>query len=198
MDLLASLRYEGYSYADQTISELSAIGAPTRSLWVPLGVVYAVLVIAFGFGVWASSAEKRALRIVSGLVIGAGLLSLVAWPFAPMHQREVLAAGGSTVSDTMHLVLAGVNSLLFLLMIGVGAMALGKRFRRFSLATLLVVLVFGALTGLGAANVQANESTPWLGIKERLAVEGSMLWMAILGIALLRVRRRAARSSDGA
>jgi hypothetical protein len=31
MDLLATWRYDGYSYTDQTISELSAVGAPTRS-----------------------------------------------------------------------------------------------------------------------------------------------------------------------
>jgi hypothetical protein len=31
-DILAAMRHEGYSYADQTISELSAIGAPTRPL----------------------------------------------------------------------------------------------------------------------------------------------------------------------
>ena len=36
MDAVAALLYDGYSYTDQTISELSAIGAPTRSLWVPL------------------------------------------------------------------------------------------------------------------------------------------------------------------
>ena len=41
--------YQGYSFASQTIGELSAIGAPTRQLWVPLGIVYTLLVAAFGF-----------------------------------------------------------------------------------------------------------------------------------------------------
>jgi len=31
-DVMASWRYEGYSYTDQTYSELLATGAPTRSL----------------------------------------------------------------------------------------------------------------------------------------------------------------------
>ena len=31
MDLTASLAHDGYSYRDQTISELSAFGAPTRA-----------------------------------------------------------------------------------------------------------------------------------------------------------------------
>jgi hypothetical protein len=33
-DVLAALLYEGYSYTDQTVSELSAIGSPTRHLVV--------------------------------------------------------------------------------------------------------------------------------------------------------------------
>jgi hypothetical protein len=31
IDVFGSLRYPGYSYVDQTISELSAVGAPTRT-----------------------------------------------------------------------------------------------------------------------------------------------------------------------
>ena len=185
MDAVAALLYGGYSYTDQTISELSAIGAPTRSLWVPLGFVYGALVIAFGLGIWVSAGQKRALSVVAGLVLAAGLVSLVAWPLAPMHQREVLAAGGATFSDTMHLTLAGVNTLLFVLMIGVGATALGRGFRLYSIATISTVLIFGALTALDASSVETNEPTPWLGVKERIAVLGSMLWMAVLAVVLL-------------
>ena len=38
-DILASIQYEGYSFISQTISELSAIGAPTRSFLIPLGTI---------------------------------------------------------------------------------------------------------------------------------------------------------------
>ena len=37
MTVLVAMQWEGYSSASQTISELSAIGAPTRSLWVGAG-----------------------------------------------------------------------------------------------------------------------------------------------------------------
>ena len=37
-DMLASAFYPGYSYVDQSVSELSAIGAPTRSFLVVVGV----------------------------------------------------------------------------------------------------------------------------------------------------------------
>jgi hypothetical protein len=188
-DILAAMLYEGYSYTSQTISELSAIGAPTRPLLALTGIVYLFLVIAFGLGVWKSAGRRRSLRITGGLLVAYGLVGFV-WPFAPMHQREVLAAGGGTLSDTMHLILSAVDSLLFLLIIGFGAAAFGKRFRLYSIATIIALLVFGALTGMDAPRVGANEPTPWLGVMERINVFGAMLWILVLSIVLLREEKR--------
>ena len=39
MNVLGAMQWEGYNTASQTVSELSAIGAPSRPLWVLLGVV---------------------------------------------------------------------------------------------------------------------------------------------------------------
>jgi hypothetical protein len=185
LDVLASFLYEGYDFTDQQISELSAVGAPTRSLWLALSPAYSVLVFAFGIGVYTVAGGKRALRVVGACAAGVGLTGLV-WPFAPMHQREVLAAGGATFSDTMHLILSGVNTLFFFASIVVGATALGKHFRLYSIATFAAVLVFGALNALAAPKLADNEPTPWAGIYERIAVEGSMLWYSVLAVALIR------------
>ena len=69
MNVFVPMQWEGYSSASQTVSELSAIGAPTRPLWVPLGIAYALLVTAFGWGVWASARRNRPLRVVGGLLV---------------------------------------------------------------------------------------------------------------------------------
>lgn len=187
MDAVAAALYDGYSYTGQTISELSAIGAPTRWFWIPLGFVYAVLMTAFGFGVWASAGSKRSLRVVGAVVVAFGFLGIFAWPFAPMHQREVLAAGGGTFSDTLHLILSGVTGVLFFVAASAGAMALGRRFRLYSIVTIAVVLVFGFLVSLDSPKVQDNESTPWIGVTERIMLYSAYLWYAVLGIALLRM-----------
>jgi hypothetical protein len=186
LDLTAALRYDGYSYTGQTISELSAVGAPTRSLWIAPGLVYGVLTIAYGYGVWTAAGDRRSLRVVAGCISVIGILGLAAWPFAPMHQREVLAAGGGDLRDTAHLVLGGLDTLLFIASMAFGALAFGGRFRFYSLASILVVLLSGALTGLESGKVAADEATPWIGVSERIAVFGSMLWLAVFGIALLR------------
>ena len=85
------IKYEGYSPISQTVSELSAWGVSTRPLWMVLGSLYDALMIAFALGVWASAGGKRWLRIAGGLLFVYGLLGL-AWPFAAMHQRQVLVS----------------------------------------------------------------------------------------------------------
>lgn len=188
MDVIASLAYDGYSYKDQTISELSAIGAPTRPFWNVMGVLYAVLTFAFAFGVLRAAAGRRRLRIVGGILLAAAVVGLVWW-VGPMHRREVLAADGGTWQDTTHLVLGGINSVLFFSMIGVGAFAFGSAFRWYSFVTIALMLVFGMLMNMDVEAVGNDEPTPWLGIWERIAIEGAMLWQAVFAIMLVRHSR---------
>lgn len=185
MNVFVPMQWEGYSIASQTISELSAIDAPTRSLWVPLGRVYAVLVAAFGLGVWLSARGNRPLRVVGGMLIASGIIGLF-WP--PMHQREVLAAGGGTLTDTMHIVWTMVTVLLTLLAMGFGAAAFGTRFRVYSIASMVILVAFGALSGMDAPRIQANLPTPWVGVWERINAAAFVLWFVVLAIALLRRR----------
>ena len=183
--MIGAIGSEGYSRLSQTPSELTAIGAPTQSLWMLLGAVYTVLVTAFGWGVWTSAGRDRALRIVGALLVAYGSLGLL-WPFAPMHQREVLAAGGGTLSDTMHIVLASTTVLLMFLAIGFGATAFGKRFRLYSIVTIVVLLVFGGLTFLEAPRLQMNLPTPWIGLWERINISVFLLWVVTLAAVLWR------------
>jgi hypothetical protein len=191
MTVLTAMQWEGYSSASQTISELSGIGAPTRWLWVVPGAIYTLLVTAFGWGVWKSAGRRRALRIAGGLIVAYGALGVL-WPFAPMHPRETLVAGGGTLSDTMHLVLASATVLLMLLAIGAAAASFGTRFRVYSLATLAILAAFGTLTFLDAPRIAANLPTPWIGVWERINIGVFLLWVVVLATTLLRVTDAAA------
>jgi hypothetical protein len=184
MNILVPMWWPEYSSFSQTISELSAVDAPTRPVWVPLGVLYTLLVAAFGVGVWKSAAHNRRLRVVGALFVVSGLIGL-GW--LPMHQREVLAAGGGTLTDTMHIVWSVVTVLLMMLQMGfAAAAAFGRRFRIYTIATMVVLFFFGALTFRTAPGVAANLPTPWLGVWERINVLGFMVWQAVLAMALLR------------
>ena len=190
-DAIAALQWNGYSYLHQTVSETFAIDAPTRPFIVARGLVYAVLVLAFGMGILKCPSEGRALRIVGAFLIGLGLVDLLG-PFAPMHLR----GAGRTLTDTMHIALASVDVLFILLSIGFGAAAFGKRFRLYSIVTFIVVLLFGALAGLQGPRIAANEPTPWIGLNERISIFAFMIWMLVLAVTLLR--SASARSDNSA
>jgi len=179
MLIFVPTQWVGYSSASQAISELSAIDAPTRPLWVALGFVYTLVVVAFGWGVWISASGGCALRTVGGVLIASGILGL-GWP--PMHLR----GAGFTLTDTLHIVWTLVTLLGMLLTIAFGAAALGKRFRVYSAATIAVFVVFGALTGLDDPKIAANLPTPWIGVWERINAGAYLLWVGVFTIALLR------------
>ena len=150
-----------------------------------LGWIYTVLVAAFGWGLWKSPGRNRAVRIVGGLILAYASLGLL-WPFAAMHPREVLAAGGGASSDTLHVALGAVTVFLMFLAIGFGAAAFGKWFRLYSIGSIIVLLAFGGLTFLEAPRLQANLPTPWIGLWERINISVFMLWVAVLAARLWR------------
>jgi hypothetical protein len=177
LDLAALLRYPGYDFFSQTISELSAIGAPSRSLIVALGSTYDVLLIAFGLGVWLSAGNERALRVAGALLIAAAVFGSF-WP--PMHMR----GAGITRTDTLHILWTAGWLLLTMAAMGFAGAALGKRFLSYTIATIVVVLLFGALTGLQGPRIPANLPTPWAGITERINIGAFLLWIVVLAVEL--------------
>lgn len=181
-DIFAAMQWEGYSYTDQAFSELTAIGAPTRLLMVWLASIWGVLVIAFGLGVGASAGLNRALRITGVLLVANVVAGFGGGIFFPMHLRGT----GVTTSDTMHIVFTTAEVLFLVLSIGFGAAAQGKRFRLYSIVTIVVLILFGAWAGSEGSQIAAGLPTPWFGIKERINIYASMLWVLVFAITLLR------------
>ena len=193
--MIWGIRYEGYSLISQVPSELTAIGAPTQQLWAKLGAIYTLLVAAFGWGIWGSG-RNRALRIVGALILAYASLGLL-WPFAAMHQREVLAAGGGTLSDTLHVILGAVTVFLMFLAIGFGATAFGRRFRLYSIASIVVLVAFGGLTFLEAPRLQTNLPTPWIGLWERINISVFLVWVVVLATMLWRTGSAHGQIAEG-
>ncbi|MBP1762615.1 MAG: hypothetical protein H6Q64_2157 [Firmicutes bacterium] len=194
-DILAAIFYDGYSYTNQAISELTAIGAPTRSFLFGVIAFCQVLVIAFGLGIWLVDSSTAAQRITSILLIVSALvqlLALVAGPFFSMNLR----GAEKTVSDTIHVIFGALTVLLMLLTVGFGAQIKGQRFKQYSIMTILIIVLLGIWTGADGARIAANLPTPWMGIKERIFVYSFMLWVMVLAIVLLRTEQGQYKSSS--
>lgn len=195
MLVIVPLGWSGYSSASQTVSELSAIDAPTRTLWVSLGLVWAILYGAFGASVWSTSDSSKPLRVAGGSILAAAVAG-VFWP--PMHLREVLAAGGGTSTDTLHIIWTVANAVFTVAAMGFAAAALGRAFRIYSIATIAILLAAGVATSMDASRLEANLPTPWMGAWERINIAAWLLWTAVLSAMLTaRSAALAPRSTHG-
>jgi hypothetical protein len=185
-DLIATLLYGGYSYADQNFSELLATGAPTRLFMLSAAVVYNLLVANFAMGVWTSASPQRTAHLASVMMIGYAVLSMVTPSIFQMDMR----GAEPTLRGSFHGPMTGVMSLFVLLSMGFGAFLDGKRFRFYSFATIAIVVVFGVVTGLQIPRLEAGEPTPWMGLTERINIYTTMLGFTVLAIVLLRASAR--------
>ena len=181
-----------HSFTSQTISELMARGAPTKPFVDPLFLFYDVLAIAFGIGVWMCARRNRPLRVTAGLLVGYGIVGLPGPRFFPMNLR----GAGDTGEDIRHIILTGVIVLFIIGAVGFGAFALGQRFRSYSYATLLTIVVFGVLSGIGARELATGAPTPWIGLAERANIGAFLLWVAVLAFSLLRSQQSTAATSS--
>ena len=184
-DVLAGTLYPDYSFTDQAVSELFAIGAPTSGFVIPLFTLYSLLVLAFALGVWASAGRNRALHILALMVVANAINGLVLWNFFPMHMRGTEV----TFTDTMHLILAATGGIIGALAVGFGAIAFGRRFRIYSILTIVAMFAPTILTFAFVPQVTANESSPWIGLLERTAFAVYWQWQIVLAIVLLRKER---------
>jgi hypothetical membrane protein len=184
-DVLAGMRWPGYSFRDQTISELGAIGAPTRLLFSVLLIVVYALMVAFGVGVWKASRGRRRLKAVGGLIVGVGLLALTAGQYAAMHPRGTEQG----LAGTLHLAEGLVAMILVFTSMAIAAPAFGARFRIYTIATIVLALGCGLWSAMDAPRVEQGLATPWLGVKERIFWYAYQSWYIVLAVALARPRR---------
>lgn len=192
-DVIASLRYPGYRYADQQISELLAKGAPSRPFMVAANLIpYDLLLVAFAVGIWMLVGWPRAGRITAAGLIGFAIFGTLGGGIFEMEQRTVMAAGQGTLRGTMHLPVTGLMILCLLVAIIFGARLLGTRFRSYSYATIAIMLAFGLLVATQAGQLAANQPTPWMGLEERVSSYSMVLWVAVLAVGLWRAQRATA------
>jgi membrane protease YdiL (CAAX protease family) len=179
-----------YSYTSQMVSELFALGAPTRAfLFLPM-VLYNLLVFAFGAGVWASAGGRRARALTAAALMGYGACSTAGLLITPMELR----GAGVSEQTLLHIWGTVLQGVFIALVLVCGAFVHGARFRLYSFATLGICVVFGALASFEAALA----SMRWIGLTERVNIYAWMLWLAVLALSLLPTRVPVVASPDDA
>jgi len=179
-DIFAVTRYPGFSYRDQAVSELFAIGAPTSAIVVPLFTLSSILLFLFAIGIWMSAHGRRWVRPMAVMMALNTLDALVLWNFFPMHMR----GAQPTFTDTMHGLLAIDPFLLAAVVLG--AIAFRGWFRAYTVTTIAFTAVLATVSLSAVTAYMANGPTPWMGATERASQYATNLWYAVLAVVLLR------------
>jgi len=189
-DWLAGRILKGYSFAAQSISELSAAGSPTRSLVVSLTLVASVLMIAFGIGVWQAASQVLLPRVVGGLVIGNAAAGFVATLFFPTRfgERPIFGSPG---------VIIMFFSIVFLVLAMImGAVAFSGWLRILSIAIPVTYVLLTVLRFATASASSAGEAVSLVGAQERTMTYSFLLWVMALAIHLLLLSSRGVDSAS--
>jgi hypothetical protein len=143
---------------------------------VPM-VVYNLLIIAFGIGVWLRGWNSP-LRVSGALFIAYGVVSMMGLFVFPLDYNAEDAGA------TMHVVTTFLLILLMFMFIGFAAAGSGRAFRLYSILTVATILAGAILSGMQIPRIDAHLPTPGLGVYERLNIYSMLLWVAgVCGVA---------------
>ena len=185
--ILGALIRPGYSHITDAISELVADGAPNRSLLSSLFLLYNLLLVAFGIGVFLEAKDRSRGRR-SGYV-GSVALILVGLAGMSMELAFPQDPGGTpvTFAGTMHLVMAGIASLGTI----VAIVFLAFWFRNFSALqhyvmyswiSVAIIFISGGLSAVAMAN-----HYPLFGLIERITIGTFILWLFVISRRILQI-----------
>ncbi len=152
---------EGYSPIRDHISDLAAIGAPTRTLMNVGFSVFAASVAA------AAIPTRRLLGTPAAIALGANALLSVGIALAPLGQSDA--------GDRAHAVVAGLGYLALAVTAPSAAPVLMKRSRRMGVASVAVGAVSMACLGLSLARPEA-------GLWQRAGITSTDAWLIAMGV----------------
>ncbi len=182
---LAPAAYPGYDWMTQAVSDLSAVGSPSRDLWGQLAAPYDVCSVVCPTCACVYVAEH--VTHAKALRVGVYLFALMCWVSNVGYGIFPLSEAGTGMSsfqDLMHVyvvtaavVLLSIASLSTLAVAGVrtkGARALGA-----CAAAALAMMLVGAI-GQGVV------PPSFFGVVERFSVFAAVGFNAALGLELFR------------
>jgi hypothetical protein len=184
--LIGALATPGYSHIGEHVSTLYQSGAPNGTWIAALFAVYNLLILAFGVGVFRLVSDRGGVRRRNGQAGGVALaLTAIAGLMDVVFRQDPIGSPATT-PGTLHVVFAGVASLLTILAIAlVASWALARPdlrgFGWYSIATLVVIVVSGPVAAVATAGLW-----PTMGLLERIPIFGFVQWAAITSIVLAR------------
>ncbi|QIP15123.1 DUF998 domain-containing protein [Spirosoma aureum] len=181
--LLGGILWKGYDHFQQPISDLTATGAPNKSLMLAFTTLYGVLALFFALTFTLFEANKHHKFVLWGGIMFVTLHCIsIAYGIFP----EDLPNAASTFLGTMHLVITALIvpfTIASPLLIGLGFRK-ERSWQNVGFASILascLILLFGGLTA-----VFYLKQWPYFGIVERMNMAILQAWTFYLSYKLYR------------
>lgn len=183
MYLLGGALRPGYNHISDSVSELLTTGAPNKPLLVVIQVIYALLYVLLGLGVFLfiQSTPDNALIGLIGtwMIIALGFVTIGTAIFP-----QDATGAPATVQGQVHkiLVFGGLIplSILSTLLIGLWS----RRTAMFPLFDIYSFITVGAIVIMGGVG-GATAETQFAGLVERIAAVVTQQWLFVLALMLL-------------
>lgn len=178
--VFSPLAYPGYNWMEQAVSDLSAVGAPSKMLWTQLAALYdicGVVSITIVCIYVKDNLQNKCLRVGIYLFAIMSWISGVGYRMFPLANPDKL--GG--FQDVMHLAVTALVVLLSIVSLIVIMVGGYKGHRYVSIANWALVAFLMMFIGAIGTNVVPKE---YFGIVERFSVLAATGYNAVLGVYL--------------
>lgn len=179
--LIGGFLRSDYSHVSNAISELIMTNAPNKMLLDLIFTFYNSSLAIFGFSTffYLESPRTKLLKSAAIMLGVIGVLGLLMFFFSQDPRGATVTVGG-----IIHIILAGIMSLLTILTIFFAGFSFGgepklQGLKIYSVFSGLFIIVSGGLTAV----VTANGST-YMGVYERLTIGTFILWVLVLSVKL--------------
>ena len=181
-DRIVGGQIKGYSFSAQSISELSAIGSPKRTLFIILSFIVCLFITSFGIGVWIVSEQSILIRIIGLLIIGNSIFGLIATIFFPIQY------GKRPKFLNIGVLIMFFSVLFFIFAIIIGAIAINGWFRIFSIAIPIAYILLAILRYATTSKRNNSNTVSLIGSQERTMSYSYLLWVVVFAFYLLSIR----------
>ena len=183
--VIGGIKWKGYSHLQQPISDLTATGAPNRTLMLSLTNIYGLLALLFAVSFTIlKSKEHNSLVLWGGVTFIVLHLVSVLYPLFPQD----LPGTETTFRGKMHLVITALIvpftiSTPFLIGFGFLSEPHWQAFGLYSIITGILILIFGGTTAIFYA-----KKIPYFGLVERLNIGALQVWTFVFSLQLILMR----------
>lgn len=181
--LFAPMAYPDYNWMAQAVSDLSAEGSPSRTLWNQLAAPYNVCGLLCVMMMCVRISERKAGNRI--LRLGIYLFAAMNWVSAVGYGLFPLSAAGSPAGfqNIMHLIVTAAVVLLSVLSLSIIIVGGFRGKTCPSLAAWAALALGLMLAGAVGVNVVPSD---YFGIPERFSVFAAAGFQAVLGIHLFQ------------